>query len=243
MLNNSLKSLKGALTSYQYQRLMSITGIDLNKSVAINFTNEKYDKNTQSNDIFLFIKGKSLIGVLKGGAFDKDYKDVISWEAYRNINQNWKNLKLNAETILRVSKDQLTYNASRRNNRYRRQPSHKQLLQQRLEKYKASKNNNLSINDLKVMIQQSSQIITSLMLQPQNKQVEYMEGLKNILWWSSSTSNISVGFRTISDHMERLMRIENSLNDQPFGRDYINEQLDKLKVEIVDFNKILKSYN
>ena len=237
MLNNILKNLKGILTSYQYQRLMKYTGLDLNKSVAIDFTNDKYDRKTQENDLFLFFKEGRLIGILKGGESKKEYGDIISYYAFKEIRQNWKNLKLNSDKILRVQKDQLTYSPKFKHNR---KISHKQELMNRLEKYKANKNSNLSIDDLKSMTQESAQMITNLMLSSDEKQQQYMEALKKVLWWTHSNDNITEGFKKVTDHLQELNRLKEKTYDI-FGSEYYMEKLQKLKVEIVDLNKILKT--
>jgi hypothetical protein len=175
--------------------------------------------------------------MLKGGESKKEYGDIISYYDFKEIRQNWKNLKLNADKILRVQKNQLTYSPKFNHNR---KISHKQELMNRLEKYKANKNSNLSIDDLKSMTQESAQMITNLMLSSDEKQQQYMVALKKVLWWTHSSNNITEGFKKVTDHLQELNRLKEKTYDT-FSSEYYMEKLQKLKVEIVDLNKILKT--
>ena len=227
MRNESLKKLPISKEKYQNKRFMENTGINLAKSIGEDFTNKKYVKKENENDVFVFIKNDSIIGILKG---TKKIKDVSSY--YENP-VNWKNLKLDAELIIRIPQDQLTYVKKRKINTKTSSP--KQELLKRLEVYKKEKYSKISIEDLEKMVLEISNAATLYSLElEENKEME--KELKKEIWFYSNKTDI---LRVLPDLIRAIQDIKKEEKDC-FG--YMEENIKEAKVQAFKISGIFKKY-
>ena len=227
MRNESLKKLPISKEKYQNKRFMENTGINLAKSIGEDFTNKKYVKKENENDVFVFIKNDSIIGILKG---TKKIKDVSS---YYEKPVNWKNLKVDAELIIRIPQDQLTYVKKRKINTKTSSP--KQELLKRLEVYKKEKYSKISIEDLEKMVLEISNAATLYSLElEENKEME--KELKKEIWFYSNKTDV---LRVLPDLIRAIQDIKKEEKDC-FG--YMEENIKEAKVQAFKISGIFKKY-
>ena len=227
MRNESLKHLPISKRQYDNQYFMKNTGIDLAKSIGEDFTNKKYVKKENENDVFVFIRNNSIIGVLKG---TKKIKDVSS---YYEKPVNWKNLKVDAELIIRVPEDQLTYTYKTKKTNRRTSP--KEELLKRLEVYKKEKYSKISIEDLEEMVLKISNAATLYSLElEENKEMD--KELKKEIWFYSNKTD---ALRILPDLIRAIQDIKKEEIDY-FG--YMEENIKEAKVQAFKISGIFKKY-
>lgn len=227
MRNESLKQLPISKEKYHNKYFMKNTGIDLAKSIGEDFTGKKYVKKENENDVFVFIKDNSIIGVLKG---TKKIKDVSS---YYEKPVNWKNLKVDAELIIRVPEDQLTYTYKTKKTNRRTSP--KEELLKRLEVYKREKYSNISLEKLEKMVLEISNAATLYSLEL-GENTELDKELKKEIWFYSNKTD---ALRILPDLIRAIQDIKKEEKDF-FG--YIEENIKKAKVQVFKISGIFKKY-
>lgn len=228
MINKTFGNLK--LKSSSYRRndgyyISKYLKIDLFNSIAEDFTNSKYIPKLHMEDIFLFLDEEGhLVGVLKGKKWDKNFDNLNIYVPY-GLRKNWNSFSEISKTIIRVPKEELKYRE-----RYNKVYSpvkeldskyYKISLKNRLQEYKESKYENMTIEELEEKCLKISSIASRLMfLKSINfNDLEILEDEIHKVGLSNFSNNPGTIMSKLGDKMEHLWNLkrkileyENNLN-------------------------------
>lgn len=225
MRNETLKSIPVHRDPYYNKYFMKYTGIDLAKSIGEDFTGKKYTKKEHQEDVFIFLKHDKIIGALKGTEKLKEAYEGYSYWYDRPV--NWKNLKQDAEKIIRIPKEQLIYKPKT----YGRFKEKEKTIQDRLVEYKKNKYSYITIEGLEEILKRIAKGATLFAMDSENK-IEKKE-LRRAIWYYEIKTDVI-------RHLAEMVRVLNEYKDSSeIGRKYKEEKLQQTKVEAKKIETLL----
>ena len=226
-----------AIGKYRLQTLRDNFGIDIqNLDISENFKDQKYIKAEMENDMFLFFRNNSLLGMLIGNERKKKFNEFDSnyTEEFENYNdnrliRNRKNYTNLSDYIIRIKKSDMKLPR-----KIYHRPTNENSLNNRLAEYKRNKYNSITHEQIQDMIQK---VITKISTNIFNQlPAEY----KRLKWYSvNSYAELLEAFsKDVADYIASYKTLTNK---DYFRFESAKNDYDNNKVQIIKFyNKLCK---
>ena len=230
MTNQILKKVIKDLGKFNKKDIIHFLAVDIENVQPIDFTGQKYNKNTDDQTVFLFINEHyQIVGLTTGIGFNKKKHDyILSLTGPRN----WKHFSENAEYILAFTPEMRNYSVKQKYE----EPSNRAALKARLREYKIKKYNSISDEQI---LNQARDLFVYLASQILTDDPELIRKGHVACWYVDNYHSLIKGLsETIQEFKERVKEVREREEETKYVGEFYKERLNTARVDLLNWIKI-----
>jgi hypothetical protein len=249
--NQIIKRLVKRQGQYHKTSFIRFLHVDVQNVEPIDFTGMKYDRNKHEKCMFMFLDSElRIIGFLMGNQHDEKFCQYESYSNYDKIAKNRKQMTEKAEIILMFTPEMRKWEPRSYLREYAPMPkkdnkTYQVELEARLAKYKKSKHDSVSFEQVSVM---AKEVMTTLVNAAFDNNQEIISRAVRVSGWSDrehgfdSIRHFNDECKNLMSRYEELQRTLERYPDDKFSIKHSTAYYDSAKIKIITwYNSIIKN--